>query len=548
MRFTRLSMTLLLCLLITACNFSPVKEPEATNVPGMPVNSDRAVPEIVSEADNTKNIQGNRESLKLTLLEPEQLSEPPDDLWMVIRKELSMDRNLTHKNVQAKLAWFARNQEYLDRVTTRATPYLYHIVTEIKRRGLPMELVLLPIVESAYQPFAYSPSRASGIWQFIPGTGKRFGLKQNWWYDGRRDIISATDAAFKYLEKLNQQFNGDWELALAAYNVGEVKIERAVKRNLEKGKRADFWSLNLPRETENYVPNLMAIAEIIAHPDKYNVHLKPVANKPYFSIVNIDGQIDLAKVAELSGLDMDEIYTLNPGFSRWATDPKGPHRLLLPVNIAADFELRLASIPPEERITWERYTIQQGDTLGAIAARHKTSVAVLKDSNQLRSNRIRTGKALLIPVSSKPAKHYTLSQEARRFKNLKSSGDGNKYTYTVKRGDTLWDIGRHYGISINQLCQWNGIRRNKILRLGQKIDIYVREDEQEGKILPAVAHSTDKDKGLIQYEVQEGDSLWLIARKFGVSVAELRKWNNLKKNRHLQPGQNIDIYSATTGV
>jgi len=541
-------MTLLLCLLIAACNFSSVKEPEVTNAPGMPVNSDRAVPEIVAEADNTKNIQGNRESLKLTLHEPEQLSEPPDDLWVVIRNELSMDRNLAHKNVRAKLAWFARNQEYLDRVTNRATPYLYHIVAEIKRRGLPMDLVLLPIVESAYQPFAYSPSRASGIWQFIPGTGKRFGLKQNWWYDGRRDIISATDAAFNYLEKLNQQFNGDWELALAAYNAGEFKIERAVKRNLQKGKRADFWSLNLPRETENYVPNLMAIAEIIAHPGKYNVRLKPVANKPYFSIVNIDGQIDLAKVAELSGLDMDEIYTLNPGFSRWATDPKGPHRLLLPVNIAADFKQRLALIPPDERITWERYTIKQGDTLGGIAARHKTSVAALKDSNQLRSNRIRTGKALLIPVSSKPAKHYTLSQDTRRFKDLKSSGDGNKYIYTVKRGDTLWDIGRHYGISVNQLCQWNGIRRTTILRLGQKIDIYVQEDDQEGKILPAVAHSTDKDKGLIQYEVQEGDSLWLIARKFGVSVAELRKWNNLPKNRHLQPGQNIDIYSTTTGV
>ena len=551
MRFLRLLTIIVLSILTGACNFSTVKQTEVANTPSRtPETIDKSHAESDNSGVGQSQIETSRESLKFSHYEPELLSTPPEDLWIVIRDQLSLNRNLDNKTVQAKLNWFARNQDYLDRVADRATPYLFFIVEEIKRRDLPMELALLPIVESAYQPFASSPSRASGIWQFIPGTGRRFGLKQNWWYDGRRDIVSATEAAFNYLEQLNERFNGDWELALAAYNAGEYNIERAIKRNQKKGKKTDFWSLDLVRETENYVPSLLAIAEIVAHPAKYNIHLKSVTNKPYFSTVTIDGQIDLARVSELSGLSMDEVYTLNPGFNQWATDPKGPHRLLLPVNICEEFQQNLAAVPAEDRITWEKYTINNGDTLGGIAARYKTSVAALKDTNQLRNNRIRAGKSLLIPVSSKPAKHYTLSQESRRFKDLKSSGDGEKYIYTVKRGDTLWDIGRHYGISIKQLCRWNGINSKTILSLGQKIDIYIADEEPQGKILPAVAHPTEKDNGFIQYEVQEGDSLWLIARKFGVSVAELRKWNNLPKNRHLQPGQSIEIYNTTiaTGV
>ncbi|MCG8324278.1 MAG: LysM peptidoglycan-binding domain-containing protein [Thiotrichales bacterium] len=539
--------TILLLQLITACTISPVNDTR-------PGTADEHTAADTGSSDQTAAVTAGetagsaRKSLDLSQHIPEQAVIPPDDLWLVIRDQLSMDRRLDDRKVQAKLAWFARNQEYLDRVADRATPYLYYIVEEIRRRDLPMDLALLPIVESAYQPFAYSPSRASGIWQFIPGTGKRFGLKQNWWYDGRRDIIAATDAAFRYLTELNQRFNGDWELSLAAYNAGEFKIERAIKSNRKRGKPTDYWSLKLPRETRNYVPSLLAIAEIISRPEQYNIRLKPVSNKPYFSVVKIDGQIDLARVAELSKLDMDAVYTLNPGYNRWATDPQGPHRLLLPVDVADEFTTKLAAIPARDRITWKQYTIKQGDTLGGIASRYRTSVAALKDTNRLRSSRIRAGKSLLIPVSSKPAKHYTLSQESRRFKNLKSTADGRKYIYTIKRGDTLWDIGRHYGISVSQLCRWNGIHSKSLLRLGQKLAIYVQDDQNEGRILPAVAHKADTGKGVTRYVVQEGDSLWLIARRFGVSVTDLRKWNKLPANRYLQPGQNIEIYTSTTGV
>jgi len=547
MRISGLPAVVCLTVLTTACNFTPVRQTDRSPQqaePRSPAHSSTLIQPRTVTGTTRQDTEGDQ----IAALTPASEEHQPDDLWQLIRSQLTLQRNLDNKKVQAKLAWFARNQDYLDRVSDRAQPYLYHIVTEIKRRGLPMELALLPIVESAYQPFANSPSHASGLWQFIPATGKRFGLKQNWWYDGRRDIVAATDAALRYLQELNERFNGDWELALAAYNAGEYNIERAIKRNIGKGRGTDFWSLDLYRETENYVPSFHAIAEIIANPQKYNLRIRPVSNEPYFTVVDVDGQIDLARVAELSGLDMDAVYTLNPGFNRWATDPGGPHRLLLPVSTANAFRAGLESMPAAERISWKQYTIRSGDTLGGIAARHNTSVAALKDTNRLRSNRIRAGKSLLIPVSSKPSGHYTMSLDARRFRDLKPAGDGRKYVYTVRRGDTLWDIGRHYGISVDQLCRWNGISSRTLLALGQQLEIWVETDQDQGKVIPVAARSVSKAEGMVRYEVRQGDSLWLIARKFGVSVAELRKWNKLPRNRHLQPGQHIDIHTATTGA
>ncbi len=545
MPLIRLLLLLLILPGISACNFSAIKPAPAEERTTTRTQSTAPVKISTRVADSVPAENGPTDN---DSVQTETRPAPETDLWAVVRKQLTFARHLDDERVQAKLGWFQRNQDYLDRVADRARPYLYHVVSELQSRNMPLELALLPIIESAYHPFAYSPSHASGLWQFIPGTGKRFGLKQNWWYDGRRDVVSATDAALRYLQQLSERFNGDWELALAAYNAGEYRIERAVRTNLDKGRSARFWSLKLPRETRHSGPGLWAIAEIVANPGKYNLTLKPIENVPYFAEVPVDGQIDLARVSELSGLGMDDVYTLNPAFNRWATDPNGPHRLLLPVKKAAQFQARLATIPADERIQWQQYKIKNGDTLGAIAARYRTSVAALKDTNRLRNSRIRAGKSLLIPVSSKPANHYTLSQDARRFKNLKSTGDGKKFLYTVKRGDTLWDIGRHYGFSVNQLCKWNGIHKRSTLSLGQKLAIYIQDEEPQGRIVPAVAH-TDADRtGVLSYTVKQGDSLWLIARKHGVTVKQILKWNNLRKDHYLQPGQNIEIQKATTGA
>ncbi len=463
------------------------------------------------------------------------------DVWERIRHNLSFDRHLENPAVRQRIDWYARNQDYLDRVAERATPYLYHIVEEIEKRNLPVELALLPVIESAYQPFAYSRSHASGIWQFIPGTGRMYGLKQNWWYDGRRDIVAATRAAMDYLEKLNNQFNGDWQHALAAYNWGEGNIERAIRRNTASNRDTDYFSLRMPGETRSYVPALLAVAEIIANPEKYDITLTPVANEPYFTMIDTGGQLDLSTAAHLTGLNIDEIYTLNPGFNRWATAPDGPHYLLVPLDRKEQFVTGLEALPPNQRVAWQRHVIRPGETLIQIANHHRTSIATIRQANNITGHLIRAGHSLLIPTSRQPLEYYSLSQDSRRFQGLqRAQGSGEKYIYTVRRGDSLWSIGKRYGVSMRDLSAWNGIALNGILRPGQKLTLWAADS--------STIASTEYPKnhqGHIEYTVKKGDSLWLISRQFGVTVAQLRKWNSLTHTHHIRPGQTLVLVDVS---
>ena len=509
---------------------------------------------IVPETANQPNSIEARNITESEQLNQIQESEKPianeipsqktyDNLWMLIRDHLVFENNINRKKVKNKVAWFSRNQQYIDRVVGRAEPYLYHIITRLKEREMPLDLALLPIVESAYQPFALSPSRASGIWQFIPSTGKRYGLKQNWWYDGRRDIVASTDAALDYLESLHKRFNGNWFHALAAYNSGEGNVERAIRKNKKLGKKTDFWALKLPHETRSYVPSLLAIAEVLKNSDKYKINFGEIKNIPYFEVIDVKTQIDLATVSNLSGLTIDEVYLLNPGFNRWATDPSGPHQILIPVGKAQKFKEKLAALPKSERIAWKQHIIQKGESLGLIAERYKTSVSAIKQTNRLKGNMIREGKSLLIPSSKQPTKFYSLSIEARKFRGLKTS-DGKRYTYIVKRGDNLWDIGRNYGISVGQLTKWNGIAKKSFLRPKQKLIIWINEEDSNNNKIQASSFN----ESTTEYVVKKGDSLWLIARRFDIHVADLLEWNNIRKNKALQPGQILIVRKSITGV
>jgi len=510
---------------LSACNFTSPRDnagiPRQTSTAEALEAQDLNIVEILEKSDANSVISETSE----------RLTTQEADVWKRIGSGLTLTRNISEKTTASKLAWFARNQAYLDRVSGRAEPYLYYIVEELEKRNMPLDLALLPIIESAYNPFAYSRSRASGIWQFIPGTGRIYGLKQNWWYDGRRDIVAATGAALNYLQKLHQEFNGDWLLALAAYNSGEGNVSKAIKRNKKAGKPTDFFSLRLPRETRGYVPSLLAVAEIVSNPGKYKITLKPITNIRYFKQVDINGQIDLATAGELSELSIEELYTLNPGFNRWATDPEGPHRLLIPVDKVTAFENKLATLSFDDRIKWQQHKIKKGESLGLIATKYRTDVSTLKQVNRLRSNTIRAGHSLLIPTAQKPLKHYSLSLDSRRYKGLKRSGDGQRYVYTIKRGDNLWDIGRHYGISVKQLCAWNGLSSRSILRPGKKLEIWVEEEtDKTAKVVHVVSNKTsDGNPQLVSYTVLDGDSLWLISQRFGVSIKQIKKWNSLAK-------------------
>ena len=236
--------------------------------------------------------------------------------------------------IDRQLNWYASNTEYLQRAFGRADMYLYYIVTQLEARHMPLELALLPVIESAFQPYAYSRARAAGLWQFIPGTGSRFGLKQDWWYDGRRDVVASTNAALDYLQALHDEFHGDWLLAIAAYNCGELAVEHAVQVNQAEDRPIDFWHLRLPRETEAYVPKLLAMKRLVDDPTKYGLAFTAIPNQPYFARVNTQGQINLQVAAQIAGITADEVYELNPAFHRWATDPTGPFYLLMPVDAA----------------------------------------------------------------------------------------------------------------------------------------------------------------------------------------------------------------------
>ena len=257
-------------------------------------------------------------------------SRPPQygDLFDRMRVGFKLDDGADRRAVDDQLRWYASNPDYLQRAFGRADLYLYYIVTELERRGMPLELALLPVVESAFEPYAYSRARASGLWQFIPGTGSRFGLKQDWWYDGRRDIVESTRAALDYLQYLHDEFNGDWLLAIAAYNCGEAMVERAAQANRAAGRPVDFWSLWLPGETRAYVPKLLAMKRLVMDPETYGLSFSPIPNQAYFARVPTHGQINLKLAAEIAGISPQDLYELNPAFHRFATDPSGPYFLL----------------------------------------------------------------------------------------------------------------------------------------------------------------------------------------------------------------------------
>jgi len=463
------------------------------------------------------------------------------DAWQRVSGQLSLPVP-DSRRIRAQKSWYVNHPSYLKRVSKRAEPYLYFIINELEKRNLPLELALLPIVESAYDPFAYSHGRASGMWQFIPGTGKGYGLKQNWWYDGRRDIFLSTHAALDYLSYLNKRFDGDWLLALAAYNSGQGNVSRAIRNNKKKGKPVDFWSLKLPKETKAYVPKLLALAEILQESDENSTFWSEVKNQPYFARVATEVQIDLSLAADLIEQPMQDFYTLNPAFNRWATDPEGPHYLLIPVEKTETFQANLKTIPKNERVTHKRYKIKEGDSLSTIAAKFSTSVSLLKSTNHIKGNSIRSGKSLLIPVASKRRGEYSKSNHQRLLTKQNAKRNGNKTSITVAKGDSFWTLSRKYKVNLRSLAQWNNMAPTDTLKVGQKLVLWTKQP-----IKFASALSSSKKTRKIHYKVRNGDSFARIADKFNVSLNKIKKWNtSLSRKKYLQPGQSLTLFVDVT--
>ncbi len=400
---------------------------------------------------------------------PAAPAKPPvaaGDLWLRIRNGFAIS-DLKGPLVKQKTAQYAASPEYLGRIIGRSKLYLYHIVEEIERRGLPMELALLPMVESAFNPMAYSRAHASGLWQFIPGTGRRFELEQNSWYDGRRDIVDSTNAALDYLTKL-YEMHGDWHLALASYNWGEGAVRRAVARNKAARKKTDYASLRMPKETRHYIPKLQALENIIADPQAYGVDLDAIPDQPYFTVLTDAPDIDVHLAARLAEMPVEEFIALNPGFSRPLIRASSTRRIILPADKVAAFYDNLDDYDEGSLVSWKVYHPERGETLEAIAKRFEISVAELKRVNGIPPRSSKVPGELVVPMNG-DAKASLAELPLMYAPPIPVHGNA-RTVHVVRQGDTLGSIARRYRVSVASLKAWNQLGR--YLQVGQKI--YIR--------------------------------------------------------------------------
>ncbi|MDD5404954.1 MAG: LysM peptidoglycan-binding domain-containing protein [Sulfuricella sp.] len=473
------------------------------------------------------------------------------DLWGRIRAGFALS-DLDSPLVKEHEDWYSARPEYVGRMMERSQRYLFYIVEEVEKRGMPTEIALLPMIESAYNPKAYSTSHAAGIWQFIPSTGKNFGLNQNLLYDGRRDVIAATDAALDYLQKLYNMF-GSWELALAAYNWGEGSVSRAIARNQARGEPADYLSLHMPPETRNYVPKLIAVKNIISNPAAYGLTLNSIPNSPYFATVKLKQHMDVALAARLAEVPLDEFVALNPAYNKplVAGTGTGKPTLLLPVDKANNFSLNLENYD-RPLSSWQTYTPRHGEKLAAIARHFGISLARLKELNAIGGHKkLAAAQTLLVPIArsgSTPslAAHIPDAEPAREY-----ALTGSKTTHIVAKGDTVPGIAKRFGITVAQLKTQNHLKSNRLTQ-GQKLTVLAaakpekasHSDARQGREAPVKGKRVTlaKTSGAAKhssYVVKRGDTVYSIARRFNVAVNDLQRWNKLPTNYNLQPGNKL---------
>ena len=353
--------------------------------------------------------------------------------------------------------WYAARPDYVARMIDRSRRYLYYVVVEVEKRNMPLEIALLPMVESAFNPHAVSVARASGMWQFMPSTGTHYGLKQNFWFDSRRDVVAATDSALNYLQKLHGDFD-DWQLALAGYNWGEGNVARAVAINQKRGLAADYANLKMPDETRNYLPKLQAVKNIVRDPEKYSIDLTDIPDAPYFAVVKMDRKIDVKMAAQLAEMSVEEFQYLNPQHNRPVIAGADDYTILLPIDKAELFAAKL-QLTNQPLVSWQAYRVQNGETLNRVAAKFGLEVEALRAVNGVGAQaRVPAGHTLLVPTQGPTdAAADTLSKAV-----FTTVPQGRTFYYRVQRGDTLAGIAARYAVTSADLRRWNDLAQNSV--------------------------------------------------------------------------------------
>ncbi|MAZ77185.1 MAG: lytic transglycosylase [Legionellaceae bacterium] len=452
-----------------------------------------------------------------------------NNLWDVIADQFSLPGETTsNRAVRAQVNWYMRHQSMMTRQATSAKPFLYYVYQQVKARHMPSEIALLPMIESGYNPFAHSKVGAAGLWQLMPSTASGYGVTINWWYDGRRDLVASTNAALTYLAYLNKFFHGNWLLAVAAYNSGEGTVQKAVLWNKRHKRSTSFWQLKLPAETRTYVIELLALATIISNPDAFPTNFPSIPDEPYFTTVNVGSQIDLAYAAKMAGLSLTALTNLNAGYNRWATDPAGPYKLLIPLDREAQFMTALRYAPKNKLVTWQRYQIQRSDTLARIAAHFHTTIELIESINHIQNARTQVGRYILVPMDSKNIENIAIAQQREYFQSQHSIPDVNVIHHIVRRGESLSSIARDYRVNLRKLAFWNGVKPTDRIKPGSDLTIWPSKLTRYG------------GRSNVTYTIKAGDTLSKIAARYGVSVTAIKRHNQLNTTL-LKPGQRLVI-------
>lgn len=475
------------------------------------------------------------------------------DFWQHLRHDFQLLPADNESPVQSQINWFMHNKEYLNHTLVRSEPYMYYILQQVEKRDLPGELALIPVEESAYNPTAISSAGAVGMWQLMRSTARDLGVKQDFWFDGRRDIYASTNAALDEMMYLQSFFGGDWLLAIAAYNSGPGTVQSAIRRNAMRGEGSEFWVLPLPQQTRSYVPRLLALASIIRNPEKYGITLPAISDKPYLTQVDIGAPISLSRAAELAGLSLAQIKQLNPGYSRMMTDPNGPYKLIIPIDKVETFKEQLASVPKLPKMTWGRYKVQHKDTLTSIAAHYHTTVKELIETNHLHGHHVPTGTVIMIPTGTEEVTPHVNETDSEENTNTHTETSTETNTETNIEGTTNSDKANvettpesaPAAVPNDENTPPAKHKQSKTSSKKTHTSHHSKTEKTHGK--KPVKHNTKQSlhKSAIRpnhYVIKSGDTLSGIAKKLGVKATNLTKWNHLAANTHLKPNERLVVY------
>lgn len=479
-RITRHSIVLCALVALAGCVSLPTATPSADSAPTStatvpdtpaPTPAARFISDPISEL-YTGELAPLDAGTELASTRVASLSAP-DDLWDRIRRGFAMP-DLRTPHVQEREQWYARRPEYFARMTQRSRKYIFHIVEELERRGMPTELALLPYIESAFNPVAVSSAKAAGIWQFMPATGNYFDLKQNAFRDDRRDVLASTRAALDYLQRLHRMF-GDWHLALAAYNWGEGNVLKAIRRNQKNGKGTAYTDLKMPNETRLYVPKLQAMKNIIARPEAFNAELPDIPNHPYFQVVELDRDIDTALAARLADVRLEDFHTLNPSLNKPVILAAGTPRILLPWDNAHIFVRNLQAYDQGQFASWTVWIAPHTMSVAEAAQRTGMPETELRRANNIPPRmRIKAGAALMVPRTDKHTQDVSekIADHAYLLVTPESVPGMRRTTVRAKAGDTVSTLARRHKISATNLARWNSLTPSSKLRTGATLQVY----------------------------------------------------------------------------